>query len=124
LKTTSSSASMQPAATITAQAGSKNAPITSRERTGTGASQRRARRLAEMTAEHTSKTTLTTPNKAIATMAVSAVLPNGIISRIGTVARATILGCAQAKAWRIGQAPSALKEGRIFAARRNLGGGT
>ncbi len=70
-----------------------------------------------MTAEHTSKSAPTIPNRAIATMAASAVVPSGIMTRIGIVARATILGCAQANAWRIGQLPSALEEGRIFAAR-------
>ena len=108
---------MAPAVTITAHAGSRNARITTPRRAGKGANQLRAARLAEMTAEHTSKSAQTVPNRAIATMAASAIVPSGMMRRIGIVARATILGCAQANAWRIGQPPSAFSDGRIFAAR-------
>src|SRR5580704_11353161 len=72
LNSSKSRASIVPAATITAQVGSKNARITSPDRAGTGASQRRAERLAEMTAEHTIKSAPTVANRAIATMAASA----------------------------------------------------
>jgi len=124
LSTNRSSASIALAATITAQTGSKNARITSPERTGKGASQRRAKRLADMTPNHTSKSTPIIPDMPITTMAVSAVVPSGIMTRIGMIARETTFGCAQANAWRIGQLPSALKVGRIFAARRDFGWGT
>ncbi len=120
LTTNSSNASIALAATITAQAGSKNARITSPDRTGRGANQRRAKPLTDMTPDHTSKSAPNIPNMAITTMAESAVVPSGMMTRIGIVARETILGCAQAKAWRIGQLPSALKAGRNFAALLNF----
>ena len=115
---------MAPAATITAQAGSRNARITAPRYTGKGASQLRAARLAKTTADHKSKSAPMVPNIAITTMAASAVVPIGIMTRIGIEARDTILGCAHANIWRIGQAPSARSEGRTPPARLTLWCGT
>jgi hypothetical protein len=120
LTTNSSNASIALAAIITAQAGSKKARITSPDRAGRGANQPRAKPLTAMTPVHTSKSRPNIPKMAITTMAESAVVPIGMMMRIGSAARETILGCAQANAWRIDQVPSALKAGRNFAGLLNF----